>query len=337
MKLGMWSKALRGLVPRLEPDEWRTLDVVAQWLIATRAQVLIMTFIAAALGGLLALRAGQFDALRWALVALGLLLAHATNNLLNDLTDYWRGVDQDNYFRAQYGPHPLAHRLMSLRQVLVFTAVTGGAALAIGLSLMLTAANPGPAWALLGLGAFFVLFYTFPLKSIGLGEVAVLVVWGPLMIGGTYLIVTGQWDWNVALAGLPYALGTTGVIFGKHIDKYAVDRAKGIRTLPVLLGETASRYAVLGLLGAQYGLVAYLVLTGFFTPVLLVVFLAVPTWLLISGIYRQPKPAEPPAFFPAGVWPLWYVAFAFEHNRRFGLFFLLGLLADLAWRRLGLV
>ena len=85
------------------------------------------------------------------------------------------------------------------------------------------------------------------------------------------------------------------------------------------------------------GLVAYLVLTGFFTPVLLVVFLAVPTWLLISGIYRQPKPAEPPAFFPAGVWPLWYVAFAFEHNRRFGLFFLLGLLADLAWRRLGLV
>ena len=33
-----------------------------------------------------------------------------------------------------------------------------------------------PALLLLGLGAFFVLFYTWPLKYIGLGEVAVLLV-----------------------------------------------------------------------------------------------------------------------------------------------------------------
>src|SRR2546430_10339218 len=32
-------------------------------------------------------------------------------------------------------------------------------------------------------GAVFVLFYTYPLKYIGLGEVAVILVWGPLMIG----------------------------------------------------------------------------------------------------------------------------------------------------------
>lgn len=336
MNLSMWARALRGLVPRMERDEWAALDVVARWLIAARAQVLIMTFLSAAIGGLFALRDGRGDALTWALVTLGLMLAHATNNLLNDLTDYWRGVDRDNYFRARYGPHPLAHNLMSLRGVLAFTAVTGGAALAIGLILMLTASNPALAWTLLGLGAFFVLFYTFPLKYIGLGELAVVVVWGPLMIGGTYVMVTGQWDWNVVWGGLPYALGVTGVIFGKHIDKEAMDRAKGIRTLPVLLGERASRWVVLGILGLQYVLVAYLVLTGFFSPALLAVFLAAPTFLLVSGVYRQPKPAAPPDFFPSGIWPLWYVAFAFEHNRRFGLFFLLGLAADVALRALRL-
>ena len=47
------------------------------------------------------------------------------------------------------------------------------------------------------------LFYTWPLKYIGLGEIAVLLVWGPLMIGGGYFVITGVWDWNVVLAGLP--------------------------------------------------------------------------------------------------------------------------------------
>ncbi|MBL8058736.1 MAG: prenyltransferase [Anaerolineales bacterium] len=336
VNVAMWSKAVRGLVGRMEPHEWAALDIVAQWLIAARAQVLVMTFLSAALGGLLALAAGRFALFPWLLVTAGLVLAHATNNLLNDLTDFWRGVDHDNYFRAQYGPHPLAHNLMPLRGVLLFAGVTGGAALALGLYLMSLAADPGRAWILLGLGAVFVLFYTFPLKYIGLGELAVLVVWGPLMIGGTYFMVTGVWEWNVVWAGLPYALGVTGVIFGKHIDKLAVDRAKGIHTLPVLLGEARARAVAVGLLAAQYVLVVYLVLTGFFSPALLVVFLAAPTFGLVSSALRQPRPAAPPAGFPADIWPLWYVAFAFEHNRRFGFFFLLGLLADLALKRLGI-
>ena len=65
------------------------------------------------------------------------------------------------------------------------------------------------------LGAFFVVFYTWPLKYGGLGELAVLVVWGPLMIGGGYYAITGAWNPYVVLASLPYALSTTAIIFGK--------------------------------------------------------------------------------------------------------------------------
>ena len=64
------------------------LDIISRWLIATRAAVLIMTFISAAIAGLLAARDGQFDLGSWLLLVLGLVFAHATNNLLNDLTDY---------------------------------------------------------------------------------------------------------------------------------------------------------------------------------------------------------------------------------------------------------
>jgi 1,4-dihydroxy-2-naphthoate octaprenyltransferase len=331
MNISMWAKALR-TIPRLDKAEWDGLDFVSKWLVASRAGVLVITFISAGVAGLLAFRDARFNFGLWLLMALGLLLAHATNNLLNDLTDYAKGVDRDNYFRAQYGPHPLEHGLLSMRQVLAYTALTGLAALAVGLYLV--SVRGLPVLALLGLGAFFVLFYTWPLKYIGLGEMAVLIVWGPLMIGGGYYVVTGVWDWNVALAGLPYAIGATTVIFGKHIDKVEADRAKRIFTLPVLLGERIARFAVVGMMLLQYGAVLYLVLIGFFTPLLLVVFLALPALRLAAAAYRAPKPAAPPAEYPASAWPLWFVAFAFLHNRRFGLLFLLGLIGDVILRSL---
>ena len=66
--------------------------------------------------------------------------------------------------------------------------------------------------------------------------------------------------------------------------------------------------------------------------VLLLVFLAFPALRLALQVYRQPKPADRPAEYPADAWPLWFVAFAFLHNRRFGLLFLLGLIGDLILR-----
>lgn len=323
MNIAMWGKALR-VIPRISQDEWNHLDVISKWLIATRAAVLIMTFISAAIAGLLAIVAGKFDVGSWLLLTIGLVLAHATNNLLNDYTDYVRGVDKDNYYRAQYGPQPLEHGLMTKRQLLTYAVVTGLLALTCGLPLVVMR---GPlALVLLGLGAFFVLFYTWPLKYIGLGEIAVLTVWGPLMIGGGYFVVTGEWSWNVVLAGLPYALGVTTVIFGKHIDKYEQDKAKGIHTLPVILGERVSRYAAIVMMALMYLLVVYLVLTGFFSWIMLVVFLAITALRTVVPLYLKPRPAGPPEWYPQETWPLWFVSLAFYHNRRYGLLFLVGLI-----------
>jgi len=326
MNTKMWIKALQ-IIPRISKEEWQKLDVISKWLIITRAAVLIMTFLSAAIAGILAFRDGAFNLGIWALVAFGLVMAHATNNIFNDFTDYTKGVDKDNYYRAQYGPQPLVHGLMSKRQLLTYDAVTGLVALACGLALGLY--RGGWTWLFLGSGIFFVLFYTWPLKYIALGELAVLIVWGPLMIGGGYYAITGVWKWNVVIAGLVYALGVTTVIFGKHIDKCEADRAKHIYTLPVLIGEKAGRYAVVAMFGLQYLAVVYLVLTGYFTPVMLVVFLAVRTFLQILPMFRKPKPAEKPADYP-DVWPNYFVAAAFVHNRAFGVWFLLGLLVDAA-------
>lgn len=326
MNFSMWRKALQ-VIPRISKEEWEQLDIISRWLIATRAAVLIMTFISAAIAGILAFQHGQFDGPKWILVAIGLVLSHATNNLLNDYTDYVKGVDQDNYYRSQYGPQPLVHGLLNKRQLLTYAAVTGLLALLAGVILVVQ--TGGLTLALLASGVFFVLFYTWPLKYIALGEIAVLIVWGPLMIGGGYYVITGQWDWNVVLASMPYALGVTGVIFGKHIDKLEMDKERRIHTLPVLLGEKVSRAVLVGMLILQYLSVIYLVITCFFTPILLIVLLAIPEFLRLWPIFKHPKPAEKPADFP-DVWPNYFVAAGFVHNRRFGLFYLLGLLVDAA-------
>ena len=195
MSVRIWLQALHTM-PKLSLTEWQRLDIVARWHIATRASVLFMTFMSAALGGLLAARDGNFDLAIWSTCCLGLMLAHATNNLLNDYTDSRRGIDSGNYFRNQYGVHVLEDGLLSLRQFWTYVAFSGGLALLLGGYLIWQ--RSGITLELMLAGAFFVLFYSWPLKYYGLGEPAVLLVWGPLMVGGTYYVTSGSWSWPVA-------------------------------------------------------------------------------------------------------------------------------------------
>jgi 1,4-dihydroxy-2-naphthoate octaprenyltransferase len=333
MNFAMWKKALE-VIPSVTKEEWDGLDLVSKWLISTRAAVLIMTFISGVLAGLFALRDGKFDIVLWLVLTLGLILAHATNNLFNDYTDYVRGVDKDNYFRTMYGPQPVAHGLMTTTQLLTYTALTGGLATAMGIYLVAVSGWDSVIWLLLGLGAFFVLFYTWPLKYIALGELSVLIVWGPLMIGGGYYVLTHQWDWNVVWASIPYVLGVTTVIFGKHIDKVNIDREKNIHTLPVVIGEKTARYTVIAMMVLPYFIVGWLILTKFFTPIMLIVLFALPTLRQTLPHLLQPKPEDRPAWFPDGQggWPLFFAPLAFRNNRSFGGLFMLGLLIDVCLR-----
>lgn len=329
MNFAMWRKALQ-IIPRISKEEWDDLDLVSRWLIATRAAVMIMTIFSALLAGIFAFRAGAFNIWRWLLVTIGLYLAHGTNNFLNDYTDFIKGVDDDNYYRAQYGPQPLLHGLMTKKELLTYAGVTGAIAAACGITLVLLRGEWS--WLLMALGAVFVLFYTYPLKYIALGEITVFVVWGPLMIAGGYYVITGlPWDWQIVLASLPYAVVVTSVLFGKHIDKLQQDKDLKIHTLPVVLGETAARWVMTGLLGFSYLLVIYLVWTRFFTPAMLMILIAIPTLAEIWPILSNPKPNEKPEDFP-DVWPNYYVAAAFHHTRRFGGLLLLAVILDTAVR-----
>lgn len=317
-----WLKILTS-APRLEKEEWARMDIVSKWLIAVRGRFLIMTLISCAIGGLLALSVRKFQPSFWLLCTVGFLLAHATGNILNDLVDYILGVDRGDYLRLYDEPHPLEHKLMSIREHLIYTIFTGVIALAIGLYLVYV--RGFLALLLLLISVFLCLFYTYPLKHIGLGEPTLFIIWGPLMVGGSYFIASGEWDWQVVLASIPHALGVLSVLLGDHIDKYEYDKAKRIRTLPVLLGERWARILTIIVMLCQYLSVLFLVIAGIFSPVMVLVFIVFPSFLRVMKLFQSPMPKEKPkekVDFGVDVWPRWFRAGAFWHMRRFSIAFL---------------
>jgi len=251
---------------------------------------------------------------------------------MNDFWDSRHGLDTPDSYRVNYGPHPLENGMMNSRQLLAGTLVILVIAGAIGAYLTLLGGWFVAALAVLG-GAILVLYAgdPFPLKYVGLGELAVVIVWGPMMIGGTYYLLAGDLPGWVLLASLPYALGVTTVLFGKHIDKIDFDSRHRIHTLPIILGERNARAAVVVMMALMYLSTLALVAAGQFSLWLLLVLLALPLAWTTLRVFSAPKPQTPPANY-AG-WPLWFVGFAFVHNRRFGSLFVLGLLLQVIAKR----
>lgn len=305
-------------------------DSITRWLIASRAAVVIMSLISGLLGGLLVLVGApeKFSLGLTLLTALGLVLAHAGSNLVNDYWDARHGIDSPDSPRVNYGPQAFVNGEFSRKQLLVTTGIILAIAAAIGLYL---ASVAGPiVFVFMGLGAAILMFYSgdpFPLKYRGFGEIAVLLVWGPLMVGGTYYIQTQTLPWWVIAASLPYALGVTTVLFGKHLDKVDFDAKNKTNTLVVLLGEKKSRQVVHGMVVLMYALPFVLMASGIFLPTVLLVLFALPMARFMWNIFSQPKPKTRPEW--AIGWPLYFVGVAFIHNRRYGMLYLLGIILDI--------
>ena len=321
--VGNWGEILQ----TQNLSEGKSIDPISRWLLITRASVFPMTLFSALIGGLLATGAPAANWSCFSLALVGLLIAHGANNMINDYLDLGAGVDTEGYARTVYAPHPLASGLISKSGLLAAIAVFNLADLAILALLFQTRGWTTLAFALAGF--FISIFYVAPplkLKHRGLGEPSVFVVWGPLMIGGTYFVTTGALVPWVLVASIPYGLLVTTVLVGKHIDKLPADTEKGIRTVPVILGTSAALVLNRVLMISFYGVVGLLVVTGVLGVWTLLVFLSIPRLLETLTTYREPRPEKAPPGYP--IWPLWYVAWAFRLNRRAGGLLVLGLVLN---------
>jgi len=325
----LWLGAFTGFY-RPGAEEIRGLDAVSKFLYSARSVILVISAQAAIIAGLLALAAREFDLRAFILVLLGLVVAHMISNLSNDYFGYKRGHDTPDSPRMRYTVHPLASGVLDARVLAAGLAIL--AAVGIAIMVYFIVARGWTAAAFAAAGIALMLLYDaapVPLKSIGLGELAVFLVWGPLMVGGGYAMIAGQVAADAFYAAIPYGLGVMSILTGKHIDQMEFDSTKGNRTLPVLLGERAARAFNVATIVLVYAVTAVLIVLGRLTPWAAVVALALPRALRAVSVMSRPRPAAPPAGYIG--WPLWYHRVCLQHNRLFGWLYILGLAAGALW------
>jgi 1,4-dihydroxy-2-naphthoate octaprenyltransferase len=320
-----WARAFTGFYPP-QAEDLAHLDPVARFLYSARSVILVISFQAALIAGLLALTDRSFDLVPFVLLVVGYVVLHAISNLSNDYFGARRGHDTDDSPRRRYTVHPLLSGAVSSTLLVRGLIVLAVVAAAIGIYFV--GLRGWQAVMLIILGALLLWAYDAApraLKELGLGEVAAFVVWGPLMIAGGYYVITGRSSGAALLASVPYGLGVMSILVGKHIDQRRFDEGQHQRTLPVMLGERRARGLNRATVIGMYVVVAFGVAMRVLTPFALVVLVAAPRALRAVRVMSEPAPAEPPPGYVG--WPLWYHRVCLVHNRAFGWLYILGLAA----------
>lgn len=253
----------------------------------TRLPFLTATIVPVLLGILIAARTGSFDLVAALLTIIGASFVQLGLNVANDVFDTVQGADDANVTPTQFsgGSRVIQYGLVSLRQMATLATMFYVLAGVIGLVLLATRGST--ALIVIGVVGFIVsLGYTAPpLKFVyrGLGEVAVALGFGPLMLLGAYVVQTvGVLSWEPFVASIPVALLVALILYVNEIPDRRGDAHAGKRTLPVRF----SKGAVIGgfnvaAAGAYVALVMGVVLGVLPIPALLML-LTIPAAIRVS-------------------------------------------------------
>ena len=250
-------------------------STLAVWLQAVRAFSFPASIVPVAVGAALA---AHFEgAVDWWLVpfvAVASVLMHAGTNLVSDYFDYIKGVDK-HYTYGSSGV--LTAGLLTPGQVLAGGFVVFGVACGIGL---LFVALRG--WPILALGVVGVLggiFYTarpVGYKYFALGDALVFMLMGPLMVIGSYFVLTGSYRHSVLIASLPVGCLVAAILHANNMRDIGHDREAHVRTGANLLGHDRARLEYYILVDGAYVAVVGMIAGGLVSPWGLLVFITAP-------------------------------------------------------------
>ncbi len=167
------------------------------------------------------------------LALIGNVVFHAAGNILSDWWDYRKGVDNEEAYAIpnlvfhQFEPQEYMRFSISLFVIgiiigLILTCICGWPLLIVG-----------------GIGFLLAASYSF-FKFRAMGDLFVFVCFGILPVLGTSLVAAGHIDWSALVISLPLGIYTIAVLHDNNTVDIQSDKAAGIRTLPMKLGESFS-------------------------------------------------------------------------------------------------
>lgn len=275
-----------------EPDP-NKLQGIRKYILATRPSFLLATVVPVLIGLASVSMQGLPINFQAALMALlTAVLIHAGVNVLNDYYDALNGTDEMNkqrLFPFTGGSRFIQNGLLTNSQTALY-----------GWQLLVSGALSGSYLALshghdlLWLGAIGLLLgwgYSAPplqLNSRGLGEITVCLGFGVLIPAGTAFAQQGEYALWPMVAGIPYGLLITNLLYINQFPDRVADEACGKHHWVVRLGESAAPwgYVVIGLMSYAWLLLA--VVAGWLPVVSLAGIITLPLTLLATqSLFRN--------------------------------------------------
>ncbi|MBS0625292.1 MAG: 1,4-dihydroxy-2-naphthoate polyprenyltransferase [Verrucomicrobia bacterium] len=258
-------------------------NVLKSWFLAARPKTWIAGMSPVLIGMALAASKG----IDWPIAILCLLFSwtiQVGTNFANDYFDFIKGTDNAN----RVGPKRAAQSgwisLPALKR-----GIIGIFALAAFISLPLL--YRGGLWgsSIVALSILFGILYTGgpkPLGYLGLGELLVLIFYGPVATLGTYYVLTFDMNALALWASLPPGLLSCAILIANNIRDETSDRLAHKRTLAVRFGRTFAQWEYALTIGAAALIPAALALLG----------LAPARWLFCALVLPAAWPALKRAF-----------------------------------------
>jgi 1,4-dihydroxy-2-naphthoate polyprenyltransferase len=227
-----------GSGPRTSPpagDREANLGPLRVWLAAARVRTLPAAIAPVLMGTAMAAADGGFHAPSALVAAACALLLQVGANFVNDLADARKGADT----AARKGPlRVVSAGLVSEQAMLRAIVAVFVAAFLLGLTLVARGGWPVLAVGLASMAA--AVGYTAGRRALGylgLGDLFVLVFFGPVAVAGTHYVQTLTFSWIAALAGIGPGLLAVAILVANNLRDVDEDRAVGKRTLIVRFGE----------------------------------------------------------------------------------------------------
>jgi 1,4-dihydroxy-2-naphthoate octaprenyltransferase len=217
-----------------------SMPIIMAWVQASRLPFYVATFIPLLIGWTMAMRStGMVRPWRFILVFLGSLTVHLITNLANDYFDHMGGTDAGQAIggsrviqEGKITPKTMFRVIVSL-YVFAFAIAF---VIIFGLELYLLAIP-------IFFAAFSSYFYVGPPIRYGyhgLGELFVGINMGPIMVVGTYWVITGHPGWTPFLISIPVGLMVALILYYQSLPDMITDAAVNKNTLAVKLGKKGS-------------------------------------------------------------------------------------------------
>lgn len=260
------------------------LNKIKIWFECARGYSIILTVLALAVAFTCGVKGGG-NIWLGLLCALGIELGHIATNLIDDYFDY-KIISSDKNFTNTVQKSKcrlLFDGTISIKALLTAIIIVCILAFLIGATLFLSG-RPHVIW-LMAIGGAAVLFYQ-KFSLVGLSELVVGIVYGPLLFEGMYYVMTGGFSLEVFFISLINVMFSEQFLFTHTLLDFDGDMISHKKTLVCRIGDKNRCLSVL----AGFFAVGYLFLGGFTVyygnPVYLLGFLTLPH---VFGLFKELK------------------------------------------------